>query len=361
MNSPESSQANLSVARARLPGTFEGAQCKEKGSQGVGTGAGPSPSLPTLAARCGRHSIPSRTAFPPAPSPGAISRTAGEAEPRVGGEPSPSPPQHRLGGALPPARAREGLGCPEPPPAGHRPSSGSRIRCTARMSSWARRRCASAPRMEQAARSAETPPAFPKSGSPGDRGEPRGLHRTDLVVRAVLLLALATLEEVGHGAARLGHLVLPDGLLGHGVPQLLQLIAGHLLSPAPARQRQRCCRSARGLAAKPAQGTSRLGPAPSPSSPGPGLILLSVLAGGLRPIQMKKITPSSNLNCCVQGPGSPRRELGSQEPDVGTPVEEEEWGPSNLTPASVTSHTQLCDGLQGSGGTRQCPLLSPCS
>lgn len=53
--------------------------------------------------------------------------------------------------------------------------------------------------------------------------------RPDLVVGAVLLLALAALEEVSDGAARLGHLVLPDGLLGHGIPQLLQLIAGHLL------------------------------------------------------------------------------------------------------------------------------------
>lgn len=50
-----------------------------------------------------------------------------------------------------------------------------------------------------------------------------------LVVGAVLLLALAALEEVGDGAARFGHLVLTDGLLGHGIAQLLQLIAGHLL------------------------------------------------------------------------------------------------------------------------------------
>lgn len=190
------------------------------------------------------------------------------------------------------------------------------------------------------ARSAETPPASPKSGSPGDRGEPRGLCRTDLVVRAVLLLALAALEEVSDGAARLGHLVLPDGLLGHGVPQLLQLVAGHLLPPASAQQGQHCCSSAWGLVAKPAQGVSPCGPSPSPSSPGPGLTLLSVLAAGLRLIQRKKITPSSNQNCCLQGPGSLQRELGSQEPDLGIPVEEEEWESSSLTQCDI-SHPAL--------------------
>lgn len=50
-----------------------------------------------------------------------------------------------------------------------------------------------------------------------------------LVVGAVLLLALAALQQVGGGATRFGHLVFPDGLLGENVPQLLQLIAGHLL------------------------------------------------------------------------------------------------------------------------------------
>lgn len=50
-----------------------------------------------------------------------------------------------------------------------------------------------------------------------------------LVVGAVLLLALAALEEVGGGAAGLGHLVLTDGLLGHGIPQFPQLITGHFL------------------------------------------------------------------------------------------------------------------------------------
>lgn len=60
---------------------------------------------------------------------------------------------------------------------------------------------------------------------------PLGVQSTGahLVVGAVLLLALAALEEVGDGAARFGHLVLTDGLLGHGIAQLLQLIAGHLL------------------------------------------------------------------------------------------------------------------------------------
>lgn len=50
-----------------------------------------------------------------------------------------------------------------------------------------------------------------------------------LVVGAVLLLALAALQQVSGGATSLGHLVLPDGLLGENVPQLFQLIAGHFL------------------------------------------------------------------------------------------------------------------------------------
>lgn len=50
-----------------------------------------------------------------------------------------------------------------------------------------------------------------------------------LVVGAVLLLALAALQQVGGGAAGFGHLMLPDGLLGDHVPQLLQLIASHFL------------------------------------------------------------------------------------------------------------------------------------
>lgn len=176
LNSPGSSQANPPVAGAWLPGTFEGAQCKETGSRGVGTGTAPSPSLPIPAARCGRHSIPSHTTFPPAPSLGTISRTAGEAEPRVGGESSSSPPA-RFQGVLLSPRTGEGLGCPEPPPVGHRPSSGSRIHCTAQTSSWARRRCASAPRMERAAGSAETPLAFPIIGVPwGQGGAPGALQ-----------------------------------------------------------------------------------------------------------------------------------------------------------------------------------------
>lgn len=50
-----------------------------------------------------------------------------------------------------------------------------------------------------------------------------------LVVGAVLLLALAALQQVSGGAASFGHLVLPDGLLRENVPQLLQLITGHFL------------------------------------------------------------------------------------------------------------------------------------
>ena len=50
-----------------------------------------------------------------------------------------------------------------------------------------------------------------------------------LVIGAVLLLAFAALEEVGGGAACLGHLVLTDGLLGHGIPQFPQLNTGHFL------------------------------------------------------------------------------------------------------------------------------------
>lgn len=50
-----------------------------------------------------------------------------------------------------------------------------------------------------------------------------------LVIGTVLLLAFAALEEVSGGAACLGHLVLTDRLLGHGVPQFPQLITGHFL------------------------------------------------------------------------------------------------------------------------------------
>ena len=50
-----------------------------------------------------------------------------------------------------------------------------------------------------------------------------------LVVGAVLLLALAALQQVSGGATSFGHLVFPDGLLGENVPQLLQLITGHFL------------------------------------------------------------------------------------------------------------------------------------
>lgn len=42
-----------------------------------------------------------------------------------------------------------------------------------------------------------------------------------LIVGAVLLPALAALEQVSGGATSLGHLVLADGLLGHDVSQLL--------------------------------------------------------------------------------------------------------------------------------------------
>lgn len=39
-----------------------------------------------------------------------------------------------------------------------------------------------------------------------------------LVVGAVLLLALAALQQVGGGATSFGHLVFPDGFLGENVP-----------------------------------------------------------------------------------------------------------------------------------------------
>lgn len=50
-----------------------------------------------------------------------------------------------------------------------------------------------------------------------------------LVVGAILLLALAALQQVGGGATSFGHLVLPDGLLGENISQLFQLITGHFL------------------------------------------------------------------------------------------------------------------------------------
>lgn len=56
---------------------------------------------------------------------------------------------------------------------------------------------------------------------------PHSVHY--LVIGAVFLLAFAALQQVRGGAAGFGHLVLPDGLLGENVPQLLQLVAGHFL------------------------------------------------------------------------------------------------------------------------------------
>lgn len=50
-----------------------------------------------------------------------------------------------------------------------------------------------------------------------------------LVIGTVLLLAFAALEKVSGGAACLGHLMLTDSFLGHGIPQFPQLIAGHFL------------------------------------------------------------------------------------------------------------------------------------
>lgn len=52
---------------------------------------------------------------------------------------------------------------------------------------------------------------------------------TDLSVSAVLLLAFAASEEVGLSATCLGHLVLPDRLFRHSLPDLLQLVTGHFL------------------------------------------------------------------------------------------------------------------------------------
>lgn len=60
-----------------------------------------------------------------------------------------------------------------------------------------------------------------------------------LVVGAVLLLALAALQQVSGGAASLGHLMLPDGLLGQSAPQLLQLVTGHLLQERSGSERMR--------------------------------------------------------------------------------------------------------------------------
>lgn len=54
--------------------------------------------------------------------------------------------------------------------------------------------------------------------------------QSHLGVGAVLFLALPAGEEVGLGPSRLGHLMLPDGLLRHGFPDFFQLIAGHFLS-----------------------------------------------------------------------------------------------------------------------------------
>lgn len=51
----------------------------------------------------------------------------------------------------------------------------------------------------------------------------------NLRVGAVLLPAFVAGEQVSLCATCTGHLVLTDGLLGHGLSDLLQLITGHLL------------------------------------------------------------------------------------------------------------------------------------
>lgn len=51
----------------------------------------------------------------------------------------------------------------------------------------------------------------------------------NLRVGAVLLPALVAGEQVSLCATCTGHLVLTDGLLGHGLADLLELVTGHLL------------------------------------------------------------------------------------------------------------------------------------
>lgn len=62
----------------------------------------------------------------------------------------------------------------------------------------------------------------------GQGGAPE-VASTYLCVGAVLLSALAAGKQVRLCATRARHLVLADGLLGHGLADLLQLIASHLL------------------------------------------------------------------------------------------------------------------------------------
>ena len=72
-------------------------------------------------------------------------------------------------------------------------------------------------------------PTAPSKAASGSLPPPPQPPLPHLVIGTVLLLAFAALEQVGGGAARLGHLVLTDSLLGHGVPQFPQLVAGHFL------------------------------------------------------------------------------------------------------------------------------------
>lgn len=117
LNSPGSSQANPPVAGAWLPGTFEGAQCKETGSRGVGTGTAPSPSLPIPAARCGRHSIPSHTTFPPAPSWAPSAELQEKQSPGWVASPHPAP-RHGFRGFCYPPGLGKGWGAQNPPQLG---------------------------------------------------------------------------------------------------------------------------------------------------------------------------------------------------------------------------------------------------
>lgn len=70
-----------------------------------------------------------------------------------------------------------------------------------------------------------------------------------------------------------------------------------------------------------------------------------MFAGGLRPTQMKKLPHPQAKTAACRDPSPHTGNWASEEPDLWTLVEEDKWGHSSLIPASVTSHSQICDVL----------------
>lgn len=158
--------SDLDIAGGQLPRIFKGAQCKGRRSWGLGTGATPTPPSHPSCPAC-RHSILSRTTFPPAQSPATSAELQEKQSPGQVVSPHPAPKVPLQGLCHPQKRLGRGWVAQSPSPDSYRPSSGSHTHCTARTLSWAHRRCASAPGVGQQQVSGDL--VSPKPRSPGDQ------------------------------------------------------------------------------------------------------------------------------------------------------------------------------------------------